>query len=108
MHFFEILDNGYVLSIGETSGNVGNAITEERYHAIRTAMSEKTESPEGYTYKLRADNLEWELVDLPPEPEPAPTEEEALTRYANELTGGNAENIQEATETLIKIVKEDK
>lgn len=39
---------------------------------------------------------------------PEPTADEALTRYANELTNGNAENIQEATETLIKIVKEDK
>lgn len=35
-------------------------------------------------------------------------EDAALTRYSNELTGGNAENIQEATENLIKIVKEDK
>lgn len=38
---------------------------------------------------------------------PAPTDDEALTRYANELTGGNAETLQEATETLIKIIKED-
>jgi hypothetical protein len=37
----------------------------------------------------------------------ATEEEVALTRYANELTGGNAENIQEATENLIKLVKED-
>ena len=35
-------------------------------------------------------------------------EDKALTRYSNELTGGNAENLQEATETLIRIVKEDK
>jgi hypothetical protein len=35
------------------------------------------------------------------------TTDEALARYANKLTGGNAETLQEATENLIKIVKED-
>lgn len=34
-------------------------------------------------------------------------EEYALTRYANELTGAQDETLQEATETLIKIVKEE-
>ncbi len=38
-------------------------------------------------------------------PEPI-TEEDALTRYANELTGASDESLTEATETLIKIVKE--
>lgn len=70
MHYFEKLDDGYVLSIGETSGNVGNAITEERYQSIRTAMSNKPDAPEGYTYMLRADTLKWELVEQPPQPEP--------------------------------------
>lgn len=36
------------------------------------------------------------------------SEEEALTRYANELTGNEDETLTEATETLIKIVKEGK
>lgn len=31
----------------------------------------------------------------------------ALTRYANELTGTNAETLQEATENLIKHFKEE-
>lgn len=34
------------------------------------------------------------------------TEEEALVRYSNELTGQQDETLEEATETLIKIVKE--
>ena len=37
----------------------------------------------------------------------APTADESLTRYTNELTGDNAENIQEAAETLIKKFKEE-
>ena len=37
------------------------------------------------------------------------TEEEALVRYANELTGAEDQTLEEATETLIKqIIEEDK
>lgn len=45
---------------------------------------------------------DWVLVEVPI------TEEEALVRYANELTGEQDETLLDATETLIKIVKEDK
>lgn len=38
---------------------------------------------------------------------PEPTAEEALVRYANELTGAEDETLTEATETLIKHFKED-
>ena len=34
--------------------------------------------------------------------------EDALVRYSNELTGAEDETLTEATETLIKIVKEGK
>lgn len=40
--------------------------------------------------------------------EPEPTADEALTRYANELTGEQDETLTEATETLIKKVMEEK
>lgn len=50
----------------------------------------------------------WVDCEMPEEPEEDPHADEALTRYTNELTNGNAETLQEATETLIKIVKEDK
>lgn len=43
----------------------------------------------------------WVLVQIPI------TDEEALVRYANELTGAEDETLTEATETLIKIVKEE-
>ena len=48
---------------------------------------------------------EEELVYL----HPTPTEEEALTRYANELTGANDPDLISAAETLItERIKEDK
>lgn len=34
------------------------------------------------------------------------SESDALTRYSNELTGASDETLEEATETLLKIVKE--
>lgn len=43
----------------------------------------------------------WVLVEIPI------SEEDALVRYANELTGANDTTLQEATETLIKQLKED-
>lgn len=39
--------------------------------------------------------------------EPEPTPEEALTRYANELTGENDPDLVSATETLIKKLTEE-
>jgi hypothetical protein len=100
-----IISDGYIQAFS-TYGGV--EITAEVQDSILQKMADAPTAPSGYTYKLRADNLEWELVELPPAPEYAPSEDEALTRYANELTNGNAETLQEATENLIKIVKEDK
>ena len=51
--------------------------------------------------------------DMTPEEEfaflhPTPTEEQALTRYANELTGASDQTLVEAAETLIiDKIKED-
>lgn len=98
---FEIIDGNYILSIGQSDGKVGNLISEERYEKIRNLKDNKPSSLPGYTHKLRADNLKWDLVELPPvEPEPV-TDEEALTRYANELTGADDPDLISAAETLI-------
>ena len=50
---------------------------------------------------------DYEVPD-PVDPEAEQEQAEALTRYSNELTGANDTTLEEATETLIKIVKEDK
>ena len=44
----------------------------------------------------------WVLVEVPI------SEDEALVRYANELTGKQDETLEGATETLLKLFKEDK
>lgn len=84
-----MVESGYVRLIAEE----GMGITD----GVITATVIDTNDPK-----------RWTDCEMPEEPETDTNTDEALTRYANELTGGNAENIQEATETLIKIVKEDK
>lgn len=60
--------------------------------------------------RMQIDNT---VRDMTPEEEaeflagPEPSEEEALTRFANEITGASDETLQEAAETLIKKVKEE-
>lgn len=44
----------------------------------------------------------WEKIEVPI------SEQEALTKYINELTGKNDTNLEEASESLIHIVKEVK
>lgn len=58
----------------------------------------------GMTPEEEREWMEWRESITPPD---AASAEDALTRYANKLTGGNSENIQEATETLIKKVMEE-
>lgn len=97
---FTIISDSYVVCVGH--GTIGTGITESEYNTIMQKIQNKPTDPEGYTYKLRADTLEWELAKLPPiEPEPL-TDEEALTRYANTLTGADDPDLISAAETLIE------
>ena len=99
MYYKNIFD-GFIASI--SIGNGQTQISETEYNNLYNMICLYPSPPEGFTYCLRADNLEWELVALlPAEPEP-PTAEEALTRYANELTGADDPDLLSAAETLIK------
>lgn len=66
-----------------------------------------TEPGEGYQWSETWSETEseivqgWALVEVPI------TDEEALVRYANELTGAHDETLEEATETLIKLKMEE-
>ena len=68
---------------------------------ILAVIRNKPTPRDGYDYRLKTD-LTWEEYALPPiEPEP-PTDEEALTRYANTLTGADDPDLISAAETLIE------
>ena len=106
MKYAKQISNGYIVACGEFQDGI--KITNAEYDKILSAFKSRPDSPEGYTCKLRDNSLEWELIELPPiEPEPL-TEEQALTRYANELTGQNDPDLISAAETLITDrIKED-
>lgn len=99
MTFFQTLDNGYISGIG--TGNGGEEITEQEYAEILAVIRNKPTPRDGYGYRLKTD-LTWEEYALPPiEPEPL-TGEEALTRYANTLTGASDPDLISVAETLIE------
>lgn len=70
--FYKNITNGYIMSVSVGNGDV--PITEAEYHAILNTIPTTPPIVPGYTYMLRADTLEWELVEIPPEPEPGDEE----------------------------------
>lgn len=96
-----ILHNGF--RYGNPPGSVYEA---EGYKAV-IYTDPPGEPDEGYQWSETWSETDteivqgWVLVEVPI------TDEEALVRYANELTGEQDETLLDATETLIKIVKEE-
>lgn len=85
----------------------GEIYSAEGYKPVRYTEP-PTEPTEGYQWSETWSETEteivqgWVLVEVPI------TEEEALVRYSNEMTGAEDETLTEATETLIKQLKEGK
>lgn len=101
MKYGKIVIDNYICAI--VAGDGGTPISEAEYNIILNKINEKPLAPDGYCYRL-TENLEWVLEHLPPV---TFSEDEALVRFSNELTGQQDETLEEATETLIKIVKEE-
>ena len=99
--FYKMINGNELIGVSTVECRCSVEVNESEYSALKNILQNVPPAPPGYTYRLRADNLEWELNKLPPiEPEPL-TDEESLTRYANELTGANDQTLVEAAETLI-------
>ena len=96
-----ILHNG--LWYGNPPGSVYEA---EGYKPVRYT-DPPTEPREGYQWSETWSETEseivqgWVLVEIPI------TDEDALVRFSNELTGAKDETLEEATETLIKKIMEE-
>lgn len=104
MTYFKIFENEYILMIGTGSG--GTEITEQEYTEILSIIhATPQDAPEGYGYKLRADTLEWELVELPhvPEPEKEPTEEDKAAAYDIIVSGIQSKETPKPLEIAKKI-----
>lgn len=78
------ISNGYITGI--TSGCSNGNITEAEFTEIMSAIQNSPEAPEGYGYKLK-ENLEWELYELPPEPQPSDDDEMSEYEIAQALGG---------------------
>ena len=76
--FYKAVDNGYIIGVGTNGNDSAAAITEAEYNEILSAIQTAPVAPDGYVYKLRADTLEWELVELPPVEDEELSDSEAL------------------------------
>jgi hypothetical protein len=97
-----------ILHDGNYIGNPPGSVYEaEGYKPVRYT-DPPTEPREGYQWQESWSETDteivqdWVLVEVPI------SEEDALVRYSNELTGAEDETLTEATETLIKQLKEGK
>ena len=72
MKKFKMVMDGYILAITTRCGQI--RISDEEYRSILSLIRSKPADPAGYEYKLKDGTLEWELVELPPEPAPDPDE----------------------------------
>lgn len=68
--FYKQIENCYIIGIGTNGPDNMTEITAEEYAELLTIIRSRPADPDGYTYMLRADDLQWELVELPPDPEP--------------------------------------
>ena len=77
--FYKQTKNGYIGAIGKNIG--GTEISESEYTELLSIIQSAPVAPDGYAYRLRADDLEWELAELPPAPEYEPTIEDKAEAY---------------------------
>ena len=68
MKYYKQIDGDYVAAIGVVKR--GGNITKAEYNRLLEIIRNCPEAPEGYQYKLRNADYQWELVELPPEPDP--------------------------------------
>lgn len=72
MRYYKLNIGGYLASVGTGSG--GTEITESEYNDLLSIIHNRPIPQTGFDYKLKADTLTWELVELP---EPIDTDDEA-------------------------------
>ena len=89
----------------ENTPETRQMLVAEGYKPV--VYTDPPETQPGYIAVPGWEETETEIVQIWTVEEVPITEEEALVRYSNELTGATDETLTKATETLIKIVKED-
>ena len=78
MRYYKTIIDGYLVSVG--TGTSGTEITESEYNDLLSIIHNRPTPSTGFDYKLKADTLEWELVELPPiEEDDEATESDYIT-----------------------------
>ena len=86
--FFKKVEGDYLISIGQDGFN-GETITEEEYNNLKSIVDNKPDDTETHYYKLRADTLEYEMVERDEPiilPDQTYTLDEAATILAQEVS----------------------
>ena len=83
MGYVKIIDNEYIMSLHIVNGE-GNCGKNE-FESLKTLFQERPDAPDGYWYLLRADTLEWELVEVSDDPDLDPADALSI------LLGGEGE-----------------
>lgn len=65
MTFYKLLEDAYIIGVQTSSSEKGGNIDGSEYNAILEKIKSTPTAPAGYQYRLRADTLEWELMELP-------------------------------------------
>lgn len=79
MKYYKNVFDGHIFAVSQ---NVGETeIDKALYDKIIRLIANRPVPPAGYDYMLRADTLEWEIVELPPMPEPEPTAEDKAEAF---------------------------
>lgn len=68
MRYYKLIIDGSLVSV--STGTGGTEITESEYNELLSIIHNRPTPQTGFDYKLKADTLEWELVELPPVEEP--------------------------------------
>ena len=78
MRYYKTIIDNYLVSIGTGTG--GTEITESEYNELLSIIHNRPTPSTGFDYKLKADTLTWELVELPPiEDDDEATESDYIT-----------------------------
>lgn len=65
MNYCLSIADGYIIGVCESEGHLPNEITKAERDEIFNLLMSRPTSEKGYQYMLKADTMEWGLVELP-------------------------------------------
>ena len=63
--FYKVVSDGFINGFGTNGNDDVTEITEAEYNEIMAFFKTMPKAPDGKMYRMKADPLEWVLVDAP-------------------------------------------